>query len=112
MSKDTEQTVLKEVLNMSSRLGNIESTLETHSMTLIRMESKMNSDIERFNKTASELREAQQKCDNRLKPLEDDYEKRCKFNTEVKKKGFDWVAEWLKIAIVFIAGYLITIIKK
>lgn len=112
MSKDTEQTVLKEVLNMSSRLGNIESTLETHSLTLIRMESKMNSDIERFNKTAGELKDTQRNFDDRLKPLEDAERKRSEFTSEVKKKSWDTVWDWAKVGIVFLAGYLLTIIRK
>jgi len=112
MSKDTEQTVLKEVLNMSSRLGNIESTLDTHSSTLIRMESKMNSDIERFNKTSEELKTAQRLCIDRIIPLEEDYKKRCAFTSDVKKKGWDTIWDWLKVAVVFIAGYLLTIIRK
>lgn len=112
MANDTDQTVLKEVLNMSSRLGNIESTLETHTTTLIRMESKQNKDIEQFNKTAEELRTIQKNCIDRIIPLEEDFKKRSNFTTEVKKKSFDTVWEWVKIAIVFVAGYLLTIIRK
>lgn len=48
----------------------------------------------------------------KLKPLEDDLKKRSAFTSEVKKKSWDTVWDWAKVGIVFLAGYLLTIIRK
>jgi hypothetical protein len=47
-----------------------------------------------------------------IRPLQDDYKKRCAFTSDVKKKGWDIAWDWGKMAVLFIAGYLLTIITK
>jgi len=45
-------------------------------------------------------------------PLKEDFEKRKAFTSDVKKKGWDIVWDWAKVVVVFVAGYLLTIIRK
>ena len=48
----------------------------------------------------------------KIKPLEEDLKNRKEFKSDVKKKGWDIVWDWGKMAILFGLGYLLTIIRK
>lgn len=48
----------------------------------------------------------------KIKPLEDDLKIRQEFKKDTKKKVWDIVWDWAKVAIVFTAGYLLTLIRQ
>lgn len=87
----------------------MKTELNKQSQALIRMESKQNEDMSRF---MAEKEKVYQEFNKRLEPLENDLKTRRDFTTDVKKKSWDTIWDWLKIGIVFVAGYLLTLIKE
>lgn len=75
----------------------IESELLKQSDALYRMESKQNDDIEHFTKEKEDILA-------RIKPLEDDLQKRQKKNTEIKGKIWDIIWAGLERIIYIIIG--------
>lgn len=87
----------------------IKSELKRQSDALTRMELKQNEDMARF---MGEKERVYKELNERLQPLERDLKTRSDFTTDVKKKSWDTIWDWLKIGVVFMAGYLLTLIKK
>ena len=114
MAKD--DLIYKEILSISKTLGSVDTKLDNHDvkiseidMAIKRIESKQNEDMVAF---VNEKEKQYAEYNKRFTPLEEDYKKRCAFTTEVKKKSWDTVWDWAKVGIVFLAGYLLTIIRK
>jgi Skp family chaperone for outer membrane proteins len=111
-----EDVILKEILQMGKTLGSIETKLENHDELFVEIRndiktivSKQNEDMVRF---VSDKEKAYKEFNDRLEPLENDFKKRSAFTSDVKKKSWDTIWDWLKIGVVFMAGYLLTLIKN
>lgn len=116
MSDNTADKIYSALLDIKEDVGGVKAGVESHTKTIAeisvaikRIESKQNEDMARF---IHEKEKEYAEYNKRLTPLEDDYKKRCAFNSEVKKKGWDIAWDWGKMAILFIAGYLLTLITK
>lgn len=116
MTDTNTDKIYSALLDIKEDVGGVKVGIETHTKVITemgnaikRIESKQNEDMTRF---VNEKEKQYAEYNKRLTPLEEDYKKRCAFTSDVKKKGWDIVLDWAKVGIVFLAGYLLTIIRK
>ena len=109
---DTTDNLYNAIMDIKGTLGSVKTTIDRHDVVITqishavtRMESKQNEDMARF------IAEKETIYD-RLKPLEADLKKRSEFGDEVKKKSWEVMWDWGKLGIIFLAGYLLTAIRK
>lgn len=112
MTSDMTKILLEKVIGISedmataiNKIDNTNKTVEVIQTNIKVMADSIRGNHERWISDKEEIY-------TRLKPLEDDLKKRSAFTSEVKKKSWDTVWDWAKVGIVFLAGYLLTIIRK
>lgn len=97
-------TAVQEIKNITTIIDDHHDLIVETRDDVKTIVSKQNADMLRF---VSE-REA---IYDRLKPLENDLKIRQDTVKDVKKKVWDIVWDWVKLGVVFLAGYLLTLIK-
>lgn len=108
MTEDLSSSLLGHVIELKQQMGGALEMMNRHDkvdfplikQTLTRIESKHNQDYLQFIKEKESLNE-------RMLPLEQDYEKRKKTTDEVKKNSLSIVWDLIKMGVLTVIGYLI-----
>lgn len=106
-----ESLIIKTLFEIKEDIGGIKkdvSTNKEHTATLVetvtRIDSKHNQDYLQYVKSREDV-------ESRLIPLEKDLKARQEVTNDIKKKVWDITWDWGKMAIIFLAGYFIKIMK-